>query len=43
VAELVEVTDFGRNPTRLRMHLYVPATIASDQAILLGLATRPPP
>jgi acetylxylan esterase len=36
VAELVEVTDFGRNPTRLRMHLYVPARIAADQAILVA-------
>jgi len=33
---LVEVTGFGRNPTDLRMHLYVPATIAAEPAIVVA-------
>ena len=33
---LVEVTDFGHNPTDLGMHLYVPATIAAEPAIVVA-------
>ena len=33
---LTEVTDFGRNPTGLRMHLYVPDTIAAPAAIVVA-------
>ncbi|MEO3756569.1 PHB depolymerase family esterase [Streptomyces sp. B6B3] len=36
-AALQEVTDFGPNPTNLRMHLYVPDSVAADPAILVGL------
>jgi acetylxylan esterase len=36
-ASLVEVTNFGTNPTGLRMYLYVPNSVAAQPAILLAL------
>src|SRR5512142_1796081 len=36
-ASLVEVTNFGTNPTGLRMYLYVPNSMAARPAILLAL------
>jgi poly(hydroxyalkanoate) depolymerase family esterase len=36
-AELTEVTDFGENPTNLRMHLYVPDTVTDQPAVVLAL------
>src|SRR2546423_9610707 len=36
-ASPTEVTDFGRNPTNLRMHLHVPTTVAADPAILVAV------
>src|SRR5512146_887250 len=36
-ASLVEVTNFGTNPTGLRMYLYVPNSVAARPAILLAL------
>ncbi len=35
-ASLVEVTNFGTNPTNLRMHLYVPDRVAARPAILVA-------
>ncbi|GAB2962760.1 hypothetical protein GCM10027184_07900 [Saccharothrix stipae] len=36
-ASLTEVTNFGTNPTGLRMHLYVPDRVAPRPAILVAL------
>jgi poly(hydroxyalkanoate) depolymerase family esterase len=36
-ASLVEITNFGTNPTGLRMYLYVPNNVAARPAILLAL------
>lgn len=36
-ASLVEVTNFGRNPTNLRMHLYVPDTVKQNPAVLVAV------
>jgi acetylxylan esterase len=36
-ASLVEVTNFGTNPTGLRMHLYVPNNVAARPAILVAV------
>lgn len=36
-ASLVEVTNFGTNPTNLRMHLYVPDTVRARPAVLLAV------
>ena len=36
-ASLVEVTNFGPNPSNLRMHLYVPDTVAPDPAVLVAV------
>lgn len=36
-ATLVEVTNFGTNPTNLRMHLYVPNVVAARPAILVAV------
>jgi acetylxylan esterase len=36
-ASLVEVTNFGSNPTNLRMHLYVPDRVASRPAVLVAV------
>ena len=36
-ASLVEVTNFGTNPTGLRMYLYIPNNVAARPAILLAL------
>src|SRR5689334_24230397 len=36
-AQLVEVTNFGTNPTNLRMHLYVPDRVAARPAILVAV------
>jgi poly(3-hydroxybutyrate) depolymerase len=36
-AALAEVTDFGRNPSGLRMHLYVPTTVAARPAIVVAV------
>jgi len=36
-ATLVEVTNFGSNPTNLRMHLYVPDRVASRPAVLVAV------
>jgi poly(hydroxyalkanoate) depolymerase family esterase len=36
-ASLVEVTNFGNNPTNLRMHLYVPDRVASRPPILVAV------
>jgi poly(hydroxyalkanoate) depolymerase family esterase len=35
-ASLVEVTNFGPNPTNLRMHLYVPDTVRPQPAVLVA-------
>ncbi|MFF5228891.1 PHB depolymerase family esterase [Dactylosporangium sp. NPDC000521] len=36
-ATLTEVTNFGTNPTNLRMHLYVPNTVAARPAVLVAV------
>jgi poly(hydroxyalkanoate) depolymerase family esterase len=36
-ASLVEVTNFGTNPSGLRMHLYVPNNVRSRPAVLLAV------
>jgi endo-1,4-beta-xylanase len=36
-ASLVEVTDFGYNPTNLQMHLYVPDTVERHPAVVVAL------
>jgi acetylxylan esterase len=36
-ATLVEVTDFGANPSNLRMHLYVPDTVAPRPAVVVAV------
>jgi poly(hydroxyalkanoate) depolymerase family esterase len=36
-ASLVQVTNFGNNPTNLQMYLYVPNNVQPHPAILLGL------
>ncbi|GFJ90326.1 hypothetical protein Prum_039680 [Phytohabitans rumicis] len=36
-ATLTEVTGFGANPSNMRMFLYVPATVAPQPAIVVGL------
>ncbi|HEX4813723.1 MAG TPA: PHB depolymerase family esterase [Nonomuraea sp.] len=36
-AQLTEVTNFGTNPTNLRMHLYVPDGVASRPALLVAV------
>ncbi|WP_159943233.1 MULTISPECIES: PHB depolymerase family esterase [unclassified Nocardiopsis] len=35
-ATLTEVTDFGPNPSGLRMYLYVPDTVTEDPAVLVA-------
>lgn len=35
-ATLTEVTNFGTNPSNLRMHLYVPDTVAPEPAVLVA-------
>ena len=35
-SSLVEVGDFGPNPSRLGMHLYVPTTIAGRPAVVVA-------
>ena len=36
-ASLVEITNFGTNPSGLRMHLYVPASVGAQPAILVAI------
>jgi poly(hydroxyalkanoate) depolymerase family esterase len=36
-ATLTEVTDFGSNPSNLRMHVYVPDTITQRPAVLVAV------
>jgi poly(hydroxyalkanoate) depolymerase family esterase len=36
-ASLQEVTGFGTNPTNLRMHLYVPANLPTNPALLVAV------
>lgn len=36
-ASLVEVTDFGPNPTNLRMHLYVPDRVQQRPPVLVAV------
>ncbi|GIH10534.1 hypothetical protein Rhe02_86010 [Rhizocola hellebori] len=36
-AQLVEVTNFGTNPTNLRMHLYVPDNVTARPAVLVAV------
>ena len=36
-ASLVEVTDFGENPSNLRMHLYVPDSVQDEAPVLVVL------
>jgi len=36
-ASLVEVTNFGANPSNLRMHLYVPDNVAPRPAVLVAV------
>ncbi|WP_328355902.1 hypothetical protein OG800_15690 [Streptomyces sp. NBC_00445] len=35
-AKLVDVTDFGANPTNLRMYLYVPDRLAARPPVLVA-------
>src|SRR6185437_16357763 len=36
-SSLVQVTNFGNNPTNLQMYLYVPTSVKAHPAILLAL------
>lgn len=36
-ATLTEVTDFGANPSNLRMYVYVPAGVTADPAVLVAV------
>lgn len=36
-ASLVEITNFGTNPSNLRMHLYVPDRVASRPAVVVAV------
>jgi acetylxylan esterase len=36
-ASLTEVTDFGPNPSGLRMHVHVPTTIAAEPAVVVAV------
>ncbi|KUL40815.1 esterase [Streptomyces regalis] len=36
-ATLTEVTDFGSNPSNLRMYLYVPDTVTANPAVLVAV------
>jgi poly(hydroxyalkanoate) depolymerase family esterase len=36
-AQLTEVTDFGENPSNLRMHVYVPDSVTDNPAVLLAV------
>ncbi|MFI6206154.1 PHB depolymerase family esterase [Streptomyces sp. NPDC051041] len=36
-AALTEVTDFGANPSNLRMHLYVPDSVTENPAVLVAV------
>nr|WP_037890884.1 PHB depolymerase family esterase [Streptomyces viridochromogenes] len=36
-ATLTEITDFGTNPSNLRMHLYVPETVTANPAVLVAV------
>ena len=41
-AALTEVTNFGTNPSNLRMYLYVPDTVAARPALLVAVTTTAP-
>jgi acetylxylan esterase len=36
-ASLVQVTNFGNNPSSLQMYIYVPSSVTAHPAILLAL------
>lgn len=37
MSALVQVTDFGSNPTKLQMYINVPAKLASKPAVILAV------
>jgi acetylxylan esterase len=39
-AALISVSDFGANPTKLSLQLYVPSKIASKPAIILAVSVK---
>ena len=41
-ASLVEVTSFGDNPGRMRMHVYVPDNRPANPAIVVAMRERTP-
>ncbi len=36
-ASLTQVTNFGNNPTKINMYIYVPAKIAANPAIIVSV------
>ena len=37
-AKLVEVTNFGKNPSKAGMHIYVPDKLASKPAVIVAVS-----
>lgn len=39
-ASLQQVSNFGNNPTKIQMHIYVPDKLASKPAIIVAVRPR---
>jgi len=42
-ASLQQVTNFGNNPTRIQMYIYVPDRVATNPAIIVAVSSSPSP
>lgn len=39
-ASLIQVEDFGKNPTNIYMYIYVPDKVATNPAVIVAVSTR---
>jgi len=42
-AKLEKVADFGANPTKINMYIYVPDKVAAKPAVIVAVGTLPLP
>ena len=40
-ASLQQVADFGQNPTKINMHIYVPDKLANSPAVVVAVSAPP--
>ncbi len=42
-AKLEKIADWGDNPSKINIYIYVPDKVATSPAIIVAVSTLPPP